>query len=54
MLTFEGTVFDETDSTIDVLTLRASTLDNAIKRVEGILSAYEHKYWIIEIERNSK
>ena len=48
MLTFEVTVLDEMDGRVDVLTVRASTLQNALNQVEG---NPKHEYEIIEIER---
>jgi hypothetical protein len=48
MMTFEVTVFDEVDGRTDVLTVRASSLDSAIDKVEGDPN---HEYEIVEIER---
>lgn len=48
MFTFEVTAYDEMSGQVDVLTVRASTLDNAINQVEG---DPKHEYEIIDIER---
>ena len=48
MFTFEITAFDEMSGRVDVLTVTASTLDNALNQVEG---NPKHEYEIIDIER---